>query len=165
MMPTKAVRRGIRSGSRRRPDGELWQSRNWTGENSFILGMAKYVAASALDRVRFTCDRYRLGETTHVDVLSYYPIRNDWDPTHPAIGTKNLEARYRIIEEFNRHGVDVSSEALRYAFLGTINSFWYMTGPGQDPFGGHAVPMVSTIYRRVQNGVSQAKWAHWRKAF
>ena len=27
----------------RRPDGELWESRNWTGENSYIIGLAKYM--------------------------------------------------------------------------------------------------------------------------
>lgn len=132
----------------RRPDGELWESRNWTGENSYILGMAKYVEAAGLQRVRYTCNRYKLPETTHVDVLSYYPIRNDWDPQHPASGTKNLEARYRIVDEFKKHGVDVSSEALRYAFLGKISSFWYMTGPSADPFGGQPIPLLATIYRK-----------------
>ncbi|MGH6980324.1 MAG: endo-alpha-N-acetylgalactosaminidase family protein, partial [Stellaceae bacterium] len=132
----------------RRPDGELWESRNWTGENSYILGMAKYVEAAGLERVRYTCERYKLPETTHVDVLSYYPIRNDWDPKHPASGTKNLEARYRVVEEFKKHGVDVSSEALRYSFLGTISSFWYMTGQGADPFGGQPIPLLATIYRK-----------------
>jgi hypothetical protein len=27
----------------RRPDGQLWQSRSWTGEKSYILGLAKYM--------------------------------------------------------------------------------------------------------------------------
>ncbi len=132
----------------RRPDGELWESRNWTGENSYILGMAKYVKAAALERVRYTCSRYRLPATTHVDVLSYYSIRNDWDPAHPASGVENLQARYKILEEFAKHGVDVSSEALRYAFLGKISSFWYMTGPGKCPFGGTPIPLLATIYRK-----------------
>lgn len=131
----------------RRPDGELWASRNWTGENSYIIGMAKYVDDGALDRVRYTCERYKLPETTHVDVLSYYSIRNDWDRQHPASGIKNLEARLKIVEEFARHGVDVSSEALRYAFIGKMSLFWYMTGPGACPFGGKPIPLLATIYR------------------
>jgi hypothetical protein len=83
-----------------------------------------------------------------VDVLSYYSIRNDWDPAHPASGVDNLKARYKILEEFARHGVDVSSEALRYAFLGKISSFWYMTGPGKCPFDGAPIPLLATIYRK-----------------
>jgi len=133
----------------RRPDGELWESRNWTGENSYIIGLAKYMAGPGMERVRNTCERYKLPKTTHVDVLSYFSIRNDWDREHPASGIKNLqEGRYKVLEEFARRGVDVSSEALRYAFIGKISSFWYMTGPSSCPFGGTPIPLLPTIYRK-----------------
>ena len=133
----------------RRPDGQLWESRNWTGENSYIIGLAKYMAGPGMERVRYTCERYRLPNTTHVDVLSYFSIRNDWDPDHPASGIKNLrEGRYKVLEEFAKRGVDVSSEALRYAFIGKISDFWYMTGPGACPFGGDPIPLLPAIYRK-----------------
>ena len=133
----------------RRPDGELWESRNWTGENSYIIGLAKYMAGPGMERVRYTCERYKLPKTTHVDVLSYFSIRNDWDREHPASGIKNLrEGRYKILDEFAKRGVDVSSEAMRYAFIGKISSFWYMTGPGTCPFGGTPIPLLPTIYRK-----------------
>ncbi len=80
----------------RRPDGELWKSRNWTGEDSYIIGLAKYMAGPGPARIRYTCDRYKLRDTYLVNVLSYYAIRNDWDPEHPASGIKNLlEGRYK----------------------------------------------------------------------
>jgi hypothetical protein len=132
----------------RRPDGELWKSHIWTGEASYIMGLAKYMAGPGPERVRYTCERYKLPETTHVDVLSYYSIRNDWDPQHPASGIRNLiEGRYRVLQEFKSHGVDVSSEALRYPMIGHISCFWYLTGPEKCPFGGQPVPMVPLIYR------------------
>lgn len=132
----------------RRPDGQLWESRNWTGENSYIIGLAKYMDGPGVDRVRYTCERYKLPKTTHVDVLSYFSIRNDWDREKPASGVKNLAARYKIVEEFAKRGVDVSSEALRYAFIGKITSFWYMTGPAPCPFGGQPIPLLPAIYRK-----------------
>ena len=133
----------------RRPDGELWESRNWTGENSYIIGLAKYMSGPGMERVRYTCEQYKLRETTHIDVLSYFSIRNDWDREHPASGIKNLrEGRFKVLEEFTKRGVDVSSEALRYAFIGKISSFWYMTGPGTCPFGGTPIPLLPTIYRK-----------------
>lgn len=136
----------------RRPDQELWKSRNWTGEDSYILGMAKYVKAAGLERVDRTCEKYQLRETTHVDVLSYYAIRNDWDEVNPASGYKNLvEGRYKILEQFAKHGVDVSSEAVRYPFIGKISFFWTMTNPQPCPFDGKPIPMLPTIYR--QSGV------------
>ncbi|MBV9075589.1 MAG: hypothetical protein JOZ10_18355 [Acidobacteria bacterium] len=102
-----------------------------------------------MERIRYTCERYKLPKTTHVDVLSYFSIRNDWDREHPASGIKNLfEGRYKILQEFARHGVDVSSEALRYAFIGKISAFWYMTGPGTCPFGGKPIPLLPAIYRK-----------------
>jgi hypothetical protein len=133
----------------RRPDGELWESRNWTGENSYILGLAKYMNGPGKARVQYTCERYRLRETIHVDVLSYYPIRNDWDRALPASGIKNLfEGRYKILEAFANLGIDVSSEALRYAFIGKISCFWHMPTPAPCPFGGRPIPLLPTIYRQ-----------------
>lgn len=136
----------------RRPDGELWKSRNWTGEDSYILGMAKYMKGPGAERVRYTCEHYKLRETTHIDVLSYYAIRNDWDPAHPASGVKNLEeGRYKVLEGFRKYGIDVSSEALRYAFIGKVTWFNYADGlaRGHRPFGGEFVPMLPLVYRKT----------------
>jgi hypothetical protein len=131
----------------RRPDGQLWKSRPWTGEESYILGLAKYMEGPGSDRVGYTCERYRLRHTTHVDVLSYYAIRNDWDPQHPASGIRNLLAgRYKVLQEFAARGVDVSSEALRYPMIGHMSCFWYLTGPAPCPFGGTPIPLVPLIY-------------------
>lgn len=52
------------------------------------------------ERIRYTCERYKLKQTTHVDVLSYYAIRNDWDPQHPASGARGDAATVRILERF-----------------------------------------------------------------
>lgn len=149
----------------RRPDGGLWESRNWSGENSYIIGMAKYMRGSGeptqgpgIERTAYTCKRYRLRDTILVDVLTYYPIRNDWDHQYPASGFKNLvEGRYRVLDEFKAFGVDVMSEALRYAFIGKVTHFAYAQQPLlnpfteeplPDPFGGEKVPMLATIYRK-----------------
>jgi hypothetical protein len=131
----------------RRPDGQLWQSRSWTGEKSYILGLAKYMEGPGPERVRYTCERYHLRQTTHVDVLSYYSIRNDWDAEHPASGIRNLyDGRYKVLHGFAAHGVDVSSEALRYPMIGHISCYWYLTGPAPCPFGGSPIPLAPLIY-------------------
>lgn len=133
----------------RKPDGDLWKSRIWTGEASYIQGLAKYMEGPGVERVRYTCEQYKLPGTIHVDVLSYFAIRNDWDPKHPASGIRNLYAgRYRILEEFAKHGVDVTSEGLRYPYIGKISMCWYAGGPTPCPFGGKPVPMLPLIYRK-----------------
>ena len=132
-----------------RPDGDLWKSRNWTGEVSYIQGLAKYMEGPGVERVRYTCERYKLPGTIHVDVLSYFAIRNDWDPKHPASGIRNLEAgRYRILDEFKKHGVDVTSEGLRYPYVGRMSMCWYAGGPAPCPFGGKPIPMLALVYRK-----------------
>lgn len=131
----------------RRPDGQLWKSRSWTGEESYILGLAKYMEGPGTERVRYTCECYKLKKTTHVDVLSYYSIRNDWDPAHPASGYRNLvDGRYKVLAGFAADGVDVSSEALRYPMIGHISCYWYLTGPAKCPFGGTPIPLIPLVY-------------------
>ena len=136
----------------RRPDGKLWESRNWTGENSYVTGMAKFMSGPGMERVRFTCEHYKLRDATHIDVLSYFAIRNDWDRERPASGIKDLvEGRYLVFDEFARHGVNVSSEALRYPFIGKMTSYGYMQGAlgKETPFGGEQIPLLPTIYRKT----------------
>jgi hypothetical protein len=132
----------------RKPDGELWQSRPWTGEVSFIQGLAKYMEEGpGVERIRYTCERYKLPNTTHVDVLSYYAIRNDWDPARPASGIRNLrQGRYRVLDEFARHGVDVTSEGLRYPMIGKISCCWYAQTAETCPLGGEPIPLLPLIY-------------------
>jgi hypothetical protein len=132
----------------RRPDGELWLSRAWTGERSYIIGLAKYMAGPGPARIDYSCENYHLRDTCLIDVLSYYPIRNDWDPQHPASGVKNLlEGRYKVLEGFKRHGVDVISEQLRYAFIGRMSASDNGPMSGASPFGGDPIPLAAVIYR------------------
>jgi hypothetical protein len=134
----------------RRPDGELYNSRSWTGEKSYILGLAKYVRHGALDRVAYTCKQYRLLGTTHIDVLTYYAIRNDWDRQYPASGYTNLvEGKYKILDAFHKEGIDVSSEAPRYPFMGKVSFYWQGCGIRPCPMGGRPIPMFPAIYRQV----------------
>jgi hypothetical protein len=132
----------------RRPDGELWQSRDWTGEKSYILGLAKYMEGPGPERIRYTAERYKIHDTYLIDVLSYYTIRNDWDREHPASGVKNLEARYKVLDDFKKQGLDVVSEELRYATLGKISVSDNGPVGEESPFGGEAIPLIATIYRK-----------------
>jgi hypothetical protein len=146
----------------RRPDGELWESRNWTGENSYIIGLAKYMAGPGPERIRYTCGRYKLRNTYLVDVLSYYSIRNDWDPAHPASGVKNLEdGRYKVLDAFKKCGLDIVSEDLRYALVGKISVTDNGPAGEESPFGGGAIPLVATIYRH--SAIWGMHGTEWRK--
>jgi hypothetical protein len=118
------------------------------------------MAGPGTDRVHATCTQFPLKDTYLIDVLSYYPIRNDWDPDRPASGIKNLtEGRYKVLDEFKKCGLDIVSEQLRYAFVGknSVND----NGPtgGTSPFGGEPIPLAATIYRHSAIwGLSGQAW-------
>lgn len=132
-----------------RPDGEIWKSRAWDGEDSYVVGMAKYMKGGwGSKRIAFTVDHFKIKDALLIDAMSWFTIRNDWDPQHPASGYKNLtEGKFKIIDEFRRRGITVTSEQLRYPMIGLLAES--MDGPGISncPFGGEAVPMLPTIYR------------------
>ena len=133
----------------RRPDLAIWKSRDWDGEVSYVVGMAKFMNGGwGRRRIAYTMDRYRISDAILIDAMSWFAIRNDWDPRHPASGYKNLvDGKYKIVEAFRDHGVSVTSEQLRYPFIGKLAVT--MNGPGtsQCPFGGEAIPLLATIYR------------------
>ncbi len=133
----------------RRPDGALWKSRDWAGEFSYIVGMAKYMQGPGVERVEHVVTRYRLHDAILVDALSWFAIRNDWNPEHPASGYKNLvDGRYKILEEFRKRGVNVLSEQLRYPFIGKLALSVDGISGGDDPFGGQPVPLLPALYRK-----------------
>lgn len=133
----------------RRPDGKIWKSRAWDGEDSYIVGMAKFMEGGwGSRRIAGTMERYKISDSILIDALSWFAVRNDWDAQHPASGYKNLvDGKYKILEEFRARGVDVTSEQMRYPFIGRLAVS--MDGPGisSAPFGGEAIPLVATTYR------------------
>jgi hypothetical protein len=133
----------------RRPDGALWKSRDWAGEFSYIVGMAKYMQGPGVERVDHAVQRYHLRDAILVEALSWYAIRNDWDPEHPASGYKNLvDGRYKVLDEFRKHGINVLSEQLRYPYIGKLALSVDGISGGDDPFGGQSIPLLPALYRK-----------------
>lgn len=133
----------------RRPDGKIWASRAWDGETSYIVGMAKFMQGGWGDkRIEYTVEHYKIHDAMLIDALSWFAIRNDWDPNHPASGYVNLvKGKLPLIAKARQLGVNVTSELMRYPMLGKLALT--MNGPeeGACPFGGEAVPMAAVIYR------------------
>jgi hypothetical protein len=134
----------------RRPDGQIWKSRAWDGETSYIVGMAKFMEGGWGDRrIEYTVARYKIHDALLIDALSWYAIRNDWDPQHPASGYVNLvKGKYPLLKKARSLGINVASELFRYPFLGKLALT--MNGPeeGNCPFGGEAVPLAAILYRK-----------------
>jgi len=135
----------------REPNGALWKARAWDGEDSYIVGMAKYVLGGwARRRIDAMMTRYRLRNAMLIDAMSWFTIRNDWDVKHPASGYKNLvEGKWKVIEEFRRRGVYVTSEKFRYPMAGKLALTVNGPEPATCPFGGEQIPLTAIVYRKA----------------
>lgn len=133
----------------RRPDGKIWRSRAWDGEDSYIVGMAKFMKKWGEARMDYTVKRYKIHDAILIDAMSWFAIRNDWDSSNPASGYKNLvEGKYKIIDGFKKRGIAVMSEQLRYPFIGKLAISADGFGGGASFFGGEPIPFLATIYRK-----------------
>jgi hypothetical protein len=135
----------------REPNGALWKARAWDGEDSYIVGMAKYVLGGwARRRIDAMMTRYRLRNAMLIDAMSWYTIRNDWDRKHPASGYKNLvNGKWKVIEEFRERGVYVTSEKFRYPMVGKLALTVNGPEPSSCPFGGEQIPLTAIVYRKA----------------
>ena len=135
----------------REPNGALWKARAWDGEDSYIVGMAKFVQGGwARRRIDATMARYRLQHGMLIDAMSWFTIRNDWDVKHPASGYKNLaDGKWIVIEEFRKRGVYVTSEKFRYPMAGKLALTVNGPEPAGCPFGGEQIPLTSMVYRKA----------------
>ena len=135
----------------REPNGAVWKARAWDGEDSYIVGMAKYVLGGwAIRRINATMARYKLRDAMLIDALSWFTIRDDWDPQHPASGYKNLvDGKWPIIEEFRKRGIHICSEQFRYPMLGKLALTVDGPEPRPSPLGGEQIPLTAIIYRKA----------------
>jgi len=133
------------------PNGSLWKARAWDGEDSYIVGMAKYVLGGwARRRIDAMMARYRLRNAMLIDAMSWFTIRNDWDVKQPASGYKNLvDGKWIVIEEFRKRGVYVTSEKFRYPMAGKLALTVNGPEPAGCPFGGEQVPLTAIVYRKA----------------
>jgi Endo-alpha-N-acetylgalactosaminidase len=132
------------------PNGAVWKARAWDGEDSYIVGMAKYVLGGwAIRRINSVMARYKLRDAMLIDALSWFTIRNDWDPKHPASGYKNLvDGKWTIIEEFRKRGIHICSEQFRYPMLGKLALTVDGPEPHPSPLGGEQIPLTAIVYRK-----------------
>lgn len=102
-------------------EGKPWLGWIWAGGIEHIIGMHKYKELGLMqERVKKTVDFYGIHSSYHLDVLSSELLRYDFDPKFPASADKSHKAKLAIVEEFNKYGIDLTSESLLHPFVGHI---------------------------------------------
>lgn len=127
--------------------GELRKGGVWAGGQSYILAFKKYAEKAGIQRVRQTVAQMPVRESYHIDVLSAVPLRRDFNPQAPENTRDSLAGKFAIIDEFNRRGIDVTSEGFTAPFVGRIGHGWHFWYRNEPRFAGdEPIPFVPMIY-------------------
>lgn len=135
--------------------GELMRGWLWAGGMSYILAPEKYLkSGKAIDRIEKTIERFHIDNvgTYHLDVMSSENRRYDFSKNNPTNAQQNYLAKREIIKEFNKRGVDITSEtlSLQYAdLLGFCNGLRNLQR-GELFAGDEFVPMTTLAMHGAQ---------------
>jgi len=125
-------------------NGNLMKGGVWGGGQSYKIGSAKYVASGkAVKRIEKTLSLYPIRKSYHIDILSIM-IHDDFDPDHPAGAPLNMKARHQIIREFNRRGIDITSEAVTWFFRDVQHHGYHLWTRGR--LLDESLPILSFIF-------------------
>lgn len=127
--------------------GDVQKGGVWAGGQSYVLACGKYARKAGLQRVRGTVARLGLRESYHIDVLSAVPIRRDYNREAPENSHDALAGKVSVVREFNRLGLDLTSEGLTAPFIGVIGHSWHLWHRRDTIIGGEeCIPFVPFIY-------------------
>ena len=130
-------------------EGKPWLGWIWPSGLSHIIGMQKYAQTGKMqERVKKTIELYGVYKSHHLDVLTSEPLRYDFDPEYPASADKNHQGKLAIINEFNKQGIDLTSESLVHPFVGHIgHALWPREDRNTKLFDGDQyIPLVPFVY-------------------
>ncbi|MHC4190898.1 MAG: hypothetical protein ACYSUB_14675 [Planctomycetota bacterium] len=131
-------------------DGTPWPGGPLPGfDEAFMADPYDYATNVGIDRVRNTLERYPIKESHHIDVLSgFFP--KDYSQNSPSSRERNRRGVQLIIDEFDKAGVDVTSEGLtgQCAESGIGWFLHIMWRPSSDlPFvNEESIPLMAFIY-------------------
>jgi hypothetical protein len=130
--------------------GKPYKGWIWTGGLSTIISPVKYYEQGKMaERVHKTIENFGVKKSYHLDVLSSEVRRYDFDSNRPSAADECMTYRKRTVDEFNKYGIDITSETLTHPFVGSIG-FAYSTrddyGADQLFTGEKYKPITSMVY-------------------
>jgi hypothetical protein len=108
----------------RDPSGELALAGDiQSGGPAYLISPGKYLKKAA-DRARKTVQALGIEKTIHLDPLSGDVDRIDYNPDSAAGRHQSIASKLAIVSEFNKLGLDVTSDVLTAPFVTRISHFW-----------------------------------------
>jgi hypothetical protein len=140
-------------------EGKPWLGWIWAGGIDHIVAPYKYKQLGLMqDRVKKTIELYEIHTSYHLDVLTSELLRYDFDPKFPASADKSHKAKLAIVDEFNKYGIDVTSESLLHPFVSHIgHALWPREDRKTVLFkGDQYIPLVPFVYHGTIGYCGQA---------
>jgi len=101
--------------------GEYWKGWLWAGGMSYIISPTAYLETPDItERIEASVKDYGIENTYHLDVLSSEVRRYSFAENELSSAQDNIESKLKIIELFNRKGIDITSETLSLPFIGKM---------------------------------------------
>jgi hypothetical protein len=125
--------------------GRMFSAGYWHPTQLLTIAMPAYrkQIARIIQRV---VKEYGIRQTYHLDTFSGGPYMFDAHPTRPFNATEYQRGKFAILKEFNRHGIDVTSENLTDPYVGRIGHVWALFNWGTTWEGEEPIPFANFIY-------------------
>jgi len=130
-------------------EGNPWMGWFWPAGVDHIIAPYKYWKLGLMQkRVKETIETYGIQGSYHLDVLSSEPLRYDFDPAYPASAEKSHQGKLAIIDEFNKYGIDITSETIIHPYVGRIGFGLHARTDHNAVFftGEKFIPLVDMVY-------------------
>lgn len=127
--------------------GEPTKGWIWGGGMSYIASPKAYALTGKMqERVAKTVAEFGIEKSYHIDVLTSEVRRYDFSEEYSAAAAENVEYKKEIVREFNRYGVDVTSETMIAAYTDTIGYALHSRYKfGEVLFHGERVIPITTM--------------------
>ena len=132
--------------------GEYYKGWLWSGGLSYIISPKKYYNSGAMQkRVKWLVDTFGIEKTYHIDVTTSEMRRYDFSEDTLSGADENLEYKKKIFEEFNKYGIDVTSETVAYHFIGKTGHGWMARYNGASSLyiQEEKIPLTPMLYHGI----------------
>jgi hypothetical protein len=130
-------------------EGGPWRGWLWPAGQTYIMGYKRYVESGLMaERVKTMLGLLPLKDTYHLDVLTAETLRYDFNPENPASAEDSYRAKMAVVDEWNRYGIDITSEMLSHPSVGKIGFALHTRLDTREVFipGDSYVPLVPMVY-------------------
>ena len=131
----------------RNPNGALTAYGSFEGGVGYWTNYDKFASHGLPELLDGILAAFPIRDTYHLDVCSTRACNVDFNPESPCGTTQGYQGRLKLFSEFNRHGIDVTSEGFMSWFVGHIGHAWLLKcDPNSCYQGDEPVPFVPFVY-------------------